>query len=85
MKQDVAPILTCENENLQVGVGAVGCRSEPLDSVERRSVHPSAPIPLPQSRHDSAGALVLQRQLWRVAAVAVVAGAGLVLASSAPV
>ncbi len=47
VKQDAAPTLTCGNENVQVGVGAVGCRSGPINAVRRRSVHPSAPIPLP--------------------------------------
>ncbi|MEH0986313.1 hypothetical protein [Micromonospora sp. CPCC 205556] len=43
MKQDAAPTLTCENENLQAVVGAVGYRSLPLGAVQCRSVHPSAP------------------------------------------
>jgi hypothetical protein len=47
VKQDAAPALTCENENLQVGVGAVERRSVPLGPVERRSVHPPAPTLLP--------------------------------------
>lgn len=53
-KQDAAPTLTCGNENVQVGVGAVGHRSRPLDAVQRHSVHPSAPIPLPHSRYYTA-------------------------------
>lgn len=46
-KQDAAPTLTCGNANLQVVVGVVGCRSGPVDAVQRRSVRPSAPIRLP--------------------------------------
>ncbi|MBP1782070.1 hypothetical protein J3R08_001920 [Micromonospora sp. HB375] len=49
VKQDAAPTLTCNNENLQVIVGAVERRSVRLAAVQCRSLHPSAPSLLPQS------------------------------------